>query len=204
MTENNRDVFFSLQDWYYEQCNGSWEKKFGIRIGTIDNPGWSIRIDLTETDLENKFFEDLKVDISNDNWFLIWVKEKKLQGGGAPENLIDLIKNFLILANKSPSSMDFQKNNLIMRLQKWYQSQCDGDWEHEYGVDISTTDKPGWLIQVDLVDTSLIDKAFKKICLDFSLESWVHCSVSEDKFQASGGPMNLVDIIKIFIEWVES
>jgi hypothetical protein len=28
-------------------------------------------------------------------------------------------------------------------LQGWYATQCDGDWEHEYGVSIETLDNPG-------------------------------------------------------------
>jgi hypothetical protein len=32
-----------LEQWYYDQCDGDWEHAYGIRIGTLDNPGWSLR-----------------------------------------------------------------------------------------------------------------------------------------------------------------
>ena len=35
-----------LQAWYAAQCNGKWEHTYGIAIGTLDNPGWSLSVDL--------------------------------------------------------------------------------------------------------------------------------------------------------------
>jgi hypothetical protein len=35
-----------LQEWYLEQCDREWEHEYGIKIGTLDNPGWTITIDL--------------------------------------------------------------------------------------------------------------------------------------------------------------
>ena len=35
-------------------------------------------------------------------------------------------------------------------LERWYQAQCDGDWEHHSGVTIETLDNPGWLVKIDL------------------------------------------------------
>ena len=37
----------------------------------------------------------------------------------------------------------------------WYLSQCNGDWEHAYGVKIDTLDNPGWTLEVE--DTVLLD-----------------------------------------------
>jgi hypothetical protein len=31
-------------EWYTKQCNGDWEHSYGIRIDTIDNPGWSLTL----------------------------------------------------------------------------------------------------------------------------------------------------------------
>jgi hypothetical protein len=51
MTELER-----LQSWYREQCNEDWEHSFGVKIDTLDNPGWMVKIDLRETSLEQKSF----------------------------------------------------------------------------------------------------------------------------------------------------
>jgi hypothetical protein len=45
--------------------------------------------------------------------------------------------------------------NAVNHLAEWYSRQCDGDWEHEYGIEITTLDNPGWLIRVDLKGTEL-------------------------------------------------
>ncbi|WP_312236591.1 Imm53 family immunity protein [Stenotrophomonas sp.] len=43
------------------QCNKDWEHTFGITIEALDNPGWHIRIDLIETELEHRPFALMKV-----------------------------------------------------------------------------------------------------------------------------------------------
>ena len=30
----------ALENWYAGQCNGVWEHGCGVRIDTLDNPGW--------------------------------------------------------------------------------------------------------------------------------------------------------------------
>lgn len=45
------------QDRYLSQCNGDWEHQCGLKIRTLDNPGWSIEIDLAETELETRSFD---------------------------------------------------------------------------------------------------------------------------------------------------
>jgi|GEM_PF-3181522 len=38
--------------------------------------------------------------------------------------------------------------NVFTELTNWYQNQCDGDWEHKYGVSIETLDNPGWIVKI--------------------------------------------------------
>jgi Immunity protein 53 len=40
-------------------------------------------------------------------------------------------------------------------LNRWYISKCDGNWEHQYGINIATLDNPGWLVTVRLADTNI-------------------------------------------------
>jgi hypothetical protein len=46
-----------LQAWYRAQCDGDWEHQHGVHIGTLDNPGWDVRIDLAGTYLEAAMFQ---------------------------------------------------------------------------------------------------------------------------------------------------
>ena len=42
-----------LQSWFLEQCDGEWEHSYGVRVDTLDNPGWSLEIDLAGTALQD-------------------------------------------------------------------------------------------------------------------------------------------------------
>lgn len=35
--------------------------------------------------------------------------------------------------------------NALEWLTSWYKTQCNGDWEHSYGIEISTIDNPGFM-----------------------------------------------------------
>ena len=34
-----------LENWHADKCNGDWEHQGGIRIETLDNPGWRVHIE---------------------------------------------------------------------------------------------------------------------------------------------------------------
>ena len=90
-----------LQTWYSSQCNGDWEHFYGIKLETLDNPGWHLSIDLVGTDLENVTLETVyhnsgKQAIPGTNdWFTIFVKDGVWHGYGGPEKLSNLVDNFL-------------------------------------------------------------------------------------------------------------
>ncbi len=46
--------------WYLAECNNDWEHSYGVKIDTLDNPGWSLKIDLRETNLEGRTFTRLE------------------------------------------------------------------------------------------------------------------------------------------------
>ena len=67
--------------------------------------------------------------------------------------------------------------NELQRLQKWYLAQCNGDWEHQYGVTIGTLDNPGWWLRIELADTNLETVVFPEISIERSKTDWVHCKI---------------------------
>jgi hypothetical protein len=42
--ENMGECVAWIQKWYSAQCDGEWEHDLGVAIGTLDNPGWSVRL----------------------------------------------------------------------------------------------------------------------------------------------------------------
>ena len=91
------------------------------------------------------------------------------------------------------------------QLQKWYCDQCDGDWEHDFGVKIGNIDNPGWSVLIDLEGTSLesIDFNAVEINYDHDLE-WVRCWVEDKVFNGVGGPSQLGAILEVFIQFVRA
>jgi hypothetical protein len=57
-----------IQKWYFEQCNGDWEHGYGIRIDTVDNPGWSVMISVEDTDVRDKPFESVNIERTETDW----------------------------------------------------------------------------------------------------------------------------------------
>jgi hypothetical protein len=54
------DTINWLQDWYKQNCDGDWEHSYGINIYTVDNPGWSVNIELTDTNWNLKTLRQYK------------------------------------------------------------------------------------------------------------------------------------------------
>lgn len=92
--------------------------------------------------------------------------------------------------------------DILKWIQNWYLENCDGDWEHCYGVNISTLDNPGWTIDIDLTDTNLEGQKFEVIDIERSESDWIYCNVSDNTFHGNGGPNNLEEILMIFQSWV--
>lgn len=94
--------------------------------------------------------------------------------------------------------------NIIEWLQQWYASQCNGDWEHLYGIKIETVDNPGWYVTINLTGTKYQDRSFQSITVDHDETNWYFCLVRDSKFEASCGSSQLTLVLQIFREWVEN
>ena len=57
-----------LTAWFARQCDGDWEHDLGIKIETLDNPGWAVDIRLGDTELEGVPTEWNRDDESDDVW----------------------------------------------------------------------------------------------------------------------------------------
>jgi hypothetical protein len=86
-----------LQDWYRDQCNEDWEHSFGVKIDTLDNPGWMVKIDLAETELDGKAFEPLRRGDSDADadWIVCKSQSGQFVGYGGANNLTELLRTFL-------------------------------------------------------------------------------------------------------------
>lgn len=90
------------------------------------------------------------------------------------------------------------------RLARWYESQCNDDWEHQFGVKIDTLDNPGWSIKVDLRGTALADRMMNDIQIDRSERDWLRCKIVDNRFEGFGGPSNLSELVDAFLAWADA
>ena len=88
-------------------------------------------------------------------------------------------------------------------LEKWYKSQCNNEWEHNFGIKIETIDNPGWTLSIDLEDTEHnLNMVNWSQFGDFD-KRWVGFKIEKNVYYASSDPENLNTLIYIFKEFIE-
>lgn len=96
-----------LQEWYLAQCNEDWEHTYGVSVGTIHNPGWSLTVELTDTYLVSVNFAGHSYGVgvdghaSGNDWLICKVEQGKFIGFGGPRKLEEMINVFLSWAKEN-------------------------------------------------------------------------------------------------------
>ena len=90
-----KDAISRLSTWYERQCVDDWHEDHGLKIGTLDNPGWSIFIDLNGTSLQERPYEGVKIDRTDNDWLVTRRNEAVFEAFGGPMNLNEMIEAFL-------------------------------------------------------------------------------------------------------------
>jgi hypothetical protein len=93
---------------------------------------------------------------------------------------------------------------VLQGLQQWFAAECNGDWEHSYGIVIETTDNPGWSVEVDLDETPLACAGRPPVKQHISEQDWLHIEITDAKFRGAGDPTKLVIILAAFIDFKNS
>lgn len=89
--------FSRIENWYRNRCDGEWEHDGGIRIATLDNPGWIIHVNFCgldhrfDTSISSRNFER-----SEDDWafFSYDAAEDELRIACGPANLTEVFEVF--------------------------------------------------------------------------------------------------------------
>jgi hypothetical protein len=78
-----------------------------VKIDTLDNPGWTVEIELRDTTLEAKPFTQHSYGVgpdagtSKDEWLVCNVEGNVFKGRGGPLKLNEIIEVFLEWAEKN-------------------------------------------------------------------------------------------------------
>jgi hypothetical protein len=92
------DTLQELQQWYRSHCDGDWEHCYGVKIGTLDNPGWRVIIELTDTELVDRPFTEVQRLEDDTDWIHCRVQDGKFEGHGGVFMLEEILKVFLAWA----------------------------------------------------------------------------------------------------------
>jgi hypothetical protein len=92
----------ALQEWYALMCDGDWEHSFGIRIDTVDNPGWVVSIDIIETPASGQIC-NFDREFPAGEWLQVKCDGKTFEIACGPRSLDRGISAFLRFADQEPS-----------------------------------------------------------------------------------------------------
>ncbi len=92
--------FADLIAWYQSHCDDSWEHQYGVRLETLDNPGWQLTIDLIHTDLQGRTMTEVREGIAPEDhpvsprWIQCSVSDNQFRGACDPTQVARLFQTF--------------------------------------------------------------------------------------------------------------
>jgi hypothetical protein len=89
-----------LTKWYRSHCDGDWEHQSRVKLGTIDNPGWSLDVNLVDTATCGKVVPHTSVDRTDTDWLFYEVKDDLFRGRCGAGNLAEMLDVFLNLVEE--------------------------------------------------------------------------------------------------------
>jgi hypothetical protein len=214
------DIIRRLQSWYFKESVVASESAELVLIGTLDNPGWIVKISVAGTVLEPYMTDWFRTERTEEDWIEYRILNSKFEGHGGAKNFREILGAFFRLLDSgsdstqevSPeSSQDGSGNEVLQQLEDWYAGECNGDWEHTYGITIRTTGDSGWLVVVDLNDLNepeLEQLLLAPVEVRRSKQDWLSYEVKDEnlnytfgrKFIGRGGSGNLEEILQVFID----
>ena len=92
---SSSELLNAIENWFSAQCDDDWEHSWGLRIETIDNPGWRVEIVLVETAWAKVEIAFSRTERSESDWIHFKVHDGKFDGAGGVGNLAELLCCFL-------------------------------------------------------------------------------------------------------------
>ena len=92
------DGLGALQAWFAAHCDGNWEQEYGVTIGTVEDPGWELRVDLVGTPLEGTDLPRERTARAPEDWCEAWCDGYTFHAAGGPHSLDELLDAFVSFA----------------------------------------------------------------------------------------------------------
>ena len=94
--------------------------------------------------------------------------------------------------------------DILKWLEEWYHSNCDGDWEHQYGIKINSLDNPGWEVVIDLSEMSRNFDDIEYKLVENNEFDWIGYSLKDNVFRGVGDQWKLKKLIELFKSIIEN
>jgi hypothetical protein len=88
------DDLIWLLNWHASQCDGDWKHVNGVRIRTLDNPGWRFTVSLADTVCENEDFQEFTIDRTETDWVYCFLRHQRFEGACGLYNLPEVLRIF--------------------------------------------------------------------------------------------------------------
>jgi hypothetical protein len=170
-------------------------------LGTLGNNGWAIQMQVSETNLKDMQFDWINYGTSPEGWILGRREEAGLEVNCDASKFVESLDllSVILSTGEAPTppwtQPPSETNGAATRLQRWYEQTCDGNWEHDYGIDIESLPDPGWNLTIDLLATAWEDLVIDPLTRRTSEHDWLHIRTTERGLHTTCGPMNLPDAI---------
>lgn len=81
-----------LEDWLLKNSNDDWEHCNGIKIETVDNPGWYVEFDVRDTSYESYVFNRIENKRGKNDWVICFMDNGTIKASGGPQNLNEILE----------------------------------------------------------------------------------------------------------------
>ncbi len=89
-----------IQNWFKDNCDGDWEHGEVIQITTLDNPGWEIEIDISNTSIANTNINWILNENGKQDWYGVKIENQKFSAAGDSGKLKFLLGLFKEMIEK--------------------------------------------------------------------------------------------------------
>jgi ribonuclease inhibitor len=96
------------------------------------------------------------------------------------------------------------RDETLIWFQEWVLSQNEIFNSKNQVIIESLKDSSGWRISIPLIGTEHEKKNFVDKILDRNKNDWIHCTLQNSAFEGFGGILNLLEILSVFRECIES
>lgn len=164
---------------------------------TVDNPGWYLEVTLSQNVEEQSI---VKIDDDDTRWVHCFTRDNQWIAAGDETKLVRIFHETLKYFNIPLTNELEELVPLLEFVQMWYANECNGDWEHSFGVSMTINKDNCCHIIIDLNETYWEDYALRNPI--GSLDTF-QCYTKDLKFIGDGQLVYIKVFLETFKAWIE-